>query len=131
MKKIIATNKLLYKYFYKFYSNSKILYYMNSMNNINNINNINLINKNIKCWQELIIEKNNFIISENNNIQKNQIDYRDMINFEKSKKLFMILYKIDINLYNYRNLFEKWMLRSLIFKTKDFVKEKKKRKKER
>ena len=131
MKKIIATNKLLYKYFYKFYSNSKIIYYMNSMNNIKSINNINQMNKNIKYGQELIIEKNNFIISENNNIQKNQIDYRDMINFEKSKKLFMILYKIDLNLYNYRNLFEKWMLRSLIFKTKDFVKEKKKRKKEK
>ena len=128
MKKIIATNKLLYKYFYKFYSNSKILYYMNSMNSINNINRIK---KNIKNRQELIIEKNNFIISENNNFQKNQFDYRDMINFEKSKKLFMILYKIDLNLYNYRNLFEKWMLRSLIFKTKDFVKEKKKRKKEK
>jgi hypothetical protein len=130
MKKIITTNKLLYKYFYKFYSNSKIIYYMNSMNNIKSINNINQMNKNIKYGQELIIEKNNFIISENNNIQKNQIDYRDMINFEKSKKLFMILYKIDLNLYNYRNLFEKWMLRSLIFKTKDFVKEKKEKKRE-
>jgi len=128
MKKIIATNKLLYKYFYKFYSNTKIIYYMNS---VNNINSINQINKNIKSRQELIIEKNNFIISENNNIQENKINYKDMINFEKSKKLFMILYKIDLNLYNYRNLFEKWMLRSLIFKTKDFVKEKKKRKKEK
>ena len=143
MKKIITTNKLLYKYFYKFYSNSKIICYMNNMykaNSMNNMNNmismnnikrINRLNKNIKSRQELIIEKNNFIINEKNNIQKKQIDYRDVINFEKSKKLFMILYKIDLNLYNYRNLFEKWMLRSLIFKTKDFVKEKKKRKKEK
>ena len=128
MKRIIITNQLLYKYFYKFYSNSKIIYYMNDMNKINNINNINQMNKN---KQELIIEQNNFIIGENNDIQKNKINYRDMIDFEKSKKLFMILYKIDLNLYNYRNLFEKWMLRSLIFKTKDFVKEKKKKKKEK
>ena len=122
-KKIIKIKTILYKYFYKFNFTIKLLY-LNELNE----------KKDKKC---LIIENNNFIINENiinknnnindiKNINANEIDLK-----KRNTKLNSIIKKKDLNLYIYRNIFEKWMMRSLIFKSKDFVKEKKKKKKEK
>ena len=135
-KKIILTRGILYKYFYKFNLKTKLIY-INEITKINDKNN----NKNF------IIENNNFIINENI-IENNIINYNEIketneikkinetnninnINVIKKQKLKYIINKKKINLYNYRNIFEKWMMRSLIFKNKEFVKEKKKKKKEK
>ena len=135
-KKIILTRGILYKYFYKFNLKTKLIY-------INEINKINDKNTN----KNFIIENNNFIINENiieNNIinnneikeinetnKINEINNINNIKEIKKQKLKYIINKKKINLYNYRNIFEKWMMRALIFKNKEFVKEKKKKKKEK
>ena len=114
-RKIILIKAILYKYFFKFNLKAKLFY-------INDINN----------KKHLLIENNNFIINENI-IQKNSIinNTLDLDIEKRNKQLKNIINKKYINLYVYRNIFEKWMMRALIFKSKDFVKEKKKKKKEK
>ena len=122
MKKEIIIKKFLSKYFYKFCLKNKILY-INEMNEKEKENN----------YKNLIIENKNFIINNNiitkdinNNYNENQIDKN-----KRNIKLKRIINKKGINIYIYRNIFEKWMMRALIFKNKEFVKEKKKKKKEK
>ena len=125
MKKEIIIKKFLSKYFYKFYLKNKILY-INEMNEKEKEKN--------KNYKNLIIENKSFIINNNiirkdiiiNNDNKNQIDKN-----KRNIKLKRIINKKGINIYIYRNIFEKWMMRALIFKNKEFVKEKKKKKKEK
>ena len=118
IKKEIKTKALLYKYFYKFNLQTKLLYIKQITEKENN-------NK-----KNLIIENNNFIINQKNEINNN--DDNKEINIDKRiKKLNIIIKKKDFNLYLYRNIFEKWMMRALIFKNKEFIKEKKKKKKEK
>ena len=114
-KKQMSLKTILYKYFYKFYINSKILC-VNENNNKNT----------------LIIENNNFIINKNI-IEKNvNIINDNEINIQKrNKKLNMLIKKKNLSLYICRNILEKWMLRALIFKNKEFIREKKKKKKEK
>ena len=130
-KKAILTKAILYKYFYKFYLKCKLF---------QNQNQIVEINKNKKT--NLIIENNNFFINKNIFEEKTitkKDDYNDNNNNnalvtdkqKRNQKLNLIIKRKDINLYIYRNIFEKWLLRSLVFKNKDFIKEKKKKKKEK
>ena len=107
-KKEIIIKGIIYKYFYKFNFKTKLIY-------------IKEINE-IKNKQNIIIQNNNFTINKNI-IEKNII--------KRNNKLKYIINKKNNNLYMYRNLFEKWMMRSLIFKSKEYVKEKKKKKKEK
>ena len=107
-KKEIIIKGIIYKYFYKFNFKTKLIY-------------IKEINE-IKNKQNIIIQNNNFTINKNI-IEKNII--------KRDNKLKYIINKKNNNLYMYRNLFEKWMMRSLIFKSKEYVKEKKKKKKEK
>ena len=117
-RKIISIKAILYKYFYKFNFKSKMIY-MYEINNKNNKNN-------------LFIENNNNFVINDNNKKQNSIIINNKLDIEKrNRQLKNIIKKKDINLYLYRNIFEKWMMRSLIFKSKDFVKEKKKKKKEK
>ncbi len=118
MKKEMMFKTILYKFFYKFFINSKII-------------DINEKNKN----DTLIIENNNFILNKNviEKVEKGSNttnDNGDCIE-NRNKILKRIINRKNINLYMYRNIFEKWMLRAIIFKNKDFIKEKKKKKKEK
>ena len=122
-KKKLMIKTILYKYFYKYNFKAKLAY----IKEINDNNN----------KQSFIIENNNFIINKNI-IEKNENNEKEMltenkeINIDKrNQKLNCIIKKKAINLYVYRNIFEKWMMRALIFKNKEFVKEKKKKKKEK
>jgi hypothetical protein len=134
-KKCILTKAILYKYFYKFYLKCKLF---------QNQNQIDEINKNKKT--NLVIENNNFFIKKNFNEEKIIIkkdDYNDNDNNnnnnnilvsdkeKRNQKLKLIIKRKDLNLYIYKNIFEKWLLRSLVFKNKDLIKEKKKKKKEK
>ena len=117
-KKEMMFKTILYKSFYKFFINSKIL-------DINEKNKKNT----------LIIENNNFILNKNviEKVEKDcntTNDNGDCIE-NRNKILKRIINGKKINLYMYRNIFEKWMLRAIIFKNKDFIKEKKKKKKEK
>ena len=110
-RKIILIKSILYKYFYEFNYITKL---------------IKIDNK-----KKFIIENNNFLINKTI-INNNSINNNEIIDIEKrNKKLNNIINKKDISHYVYRNIFEKWMMRSLIFKSKDFIKEKKKKKKEK
>jgi hypothetical protein len=116
IKKEMSVRNVLYKYFYKYHINSKLLNIINEKNNKNT----------------LIIENNNFIINNNILEKDSNIDNDKEKNIENRNKLLSKLIKRkNINLYMYRNIFEKWMLRSIIIKNKDFIKEKKKKKKEK
>ena len=120
----------MYKFFYKFYLKCKIF---------QNQNQIDEINKNKKT--NLIIESNNFFINKKINKEKtitnNDNDNNDNNNIlvtnkeKRNQKLNLIIKRKDLNIYIYRNIFEKWLLRSLVFKNKDLIKEKKKKKKEK
>ena len=136
-KKCILTKAILYKYFYKFYLKCKLFQSQNQ---------IDEFNKNKKT--NLVIENNNFFIKKNFNEEKIIIkkdDYNDNNNDndnnnnnilvtdkeKRNQKLKLIIKRKDLNLYIYKNIFEKWLLRSLVFKNKDLIKEKKKKKKEK
>jgi hypothetical protein len=127
-KKCILTKAILYKYFYKFYLKCKLF---------QNQNQIDEINKNKKT--NLVIENNNFFIKKNFNEEKiitKKDDYNDNDNNnnnnnilvtdkgKRNQKLKLIIKRKDLNLYIYKNIFEKWLLRSLVFKNKDLIKEK-------
>jgi hypothetical protein len=130
-KKAILTKAIMYKFFYKFYLKCKLF---------QNQNQIDEINKNKKT--NLVIENNNFFIKKNFNEEKIIIkkdDYNNNNNNnilvtdkeKRNQKLKLIIKRKDLNLYIYKNIFEKWLLRSLVFKNKDLIKEKKKKKKEK
>ena len=129
-KKAILTKAIMYKFFYKFYLKCKLF---------QNQNQIDKINKNKKT--NLIIESNNFFINKKITKEKtttnNDNDNNDNNNTlvkdkeKRNQKLNLIIKRKDLNLYIYRNIFEKWLLRSLVFKNKDLIKEKKKKKKEK
>ena len=131
-KKAIITKAIMYKFFYKFYLKCKLFQNQNQKDEIN---------KNKKT--NLIIENNNFFINKKINKEKNtannENDNNDNNNNntlvtdkeKRNQKLNLIIKRKDLNLYIYRNIFEKWLLRSLVFKNKDLIKEKKKKKKEK
>ena len=109
-RKILLIKSILYKYFYKFNYITKLI--------------------NIGNRSKYIIENNNFIINktivDNSNTQNNN-ELRD----KRSLILSNIINKKNISQYIYRNIFDKWVMRAWIFKSKDFIKEKKKKKKEK
>jgi hypothetical protein len=126
-KKAILTKAIMYKFFYKFYLKCKLF---------QNQNQIDEINKNQKT--NLIIESNNFFINKKIIYEKTTTNYNNDNNNilftdkeKRNQKLNLIIKRKDLNLYIYRNIFEKWLLRSLVFKNKDLIKEKKKKKKEK
>ena len=114
-KKDILIKKIIYKYFYKFNFLTKLI----SIKEINET----------KKKNNTIIQNNNFSI--NKNIINNNDDNKNISIDIRNNKLKFLINKKNNNLYMYRNLFEKWMMRSLIFKSKEYVKEKKKKKKEK
>ena len=104
--------KILNKYFYKFNYRTKLIQF----NNIININK-----------KGLIIENNNFLVIKN----KDEQNCEKIIDKEKIKRILKnIILKKEIRSYFYRNTFEKWILKAIIFKNKELAKEKKKKKKE-
>ena len=113
-KKDNLIKKIIYKNFYKFNFLTKLI----SIKEINET----------KKKNNLIIQNNNFAI--NKNIINNDDNMKISIDIRNNKLKFLINKKNN-NLYMYRNIFEKWMMRSLIFKSKEFIKEKKKKKKEK
>ena len=104
---------ILNKYFYKFNYRTKLIQF----NNIININK-----------KSLIIENNNFLVIKN----KNEQNCEKIIDKEKINRILKnIILKKEIRSYFYRNTFEKWILKAIIIKNKEFAKEKKKKKKEK
>ena len=111
-RKILLIKSILYKYFYKFNYITKL---------------INIDNK-----SKYFIENNNFIINKAIAKNSNNQNNNEISDIEKrSQILSKIINKKNISQYIYRNIFDKWMMRAWIFKSKDFIKEKKKKKKEK
>ena len=112
IRKILLIKSILYKYFYKFNYITKL---------------INIDNK-----SKYFIENNNFIINKAIAKNSNNQNNNEISDIEKrSQILSKIINKKNISQYIYRNIFDKWMMRAWIFKSKDFIKEKKKKKKEK
>ena len=112
-----SNKTLLYKNFYKFYFQTKLIGVKYKINKK-------------KKENLLIVKKNNFSI--NKNIEEKNIINKDEENkILRNNKLKDVINHKYLQLYFFRNVFEKWMLKSIVLKNKEILMEKRKKKKEK